>query len=424
MKRRKYKRNQTQRMYVTGAHERKTLRFIFLAKHDQSEFLPNSLSASRPVQIHSHCYNGFEHFTNSIARGNVWKYFRETRYINILVIDKENYAEDPEVAQIISGAPNVFTVMIDSQNSPVTAKQNLKFTRLGVNAFVAEIYHLVNSDIFLESFSFRPNELKADRYSCPICSLEGFTESQLQLHVPMYHANAPNSLLGCPICPRTVLQNDRFFQRAGLNLHIQMMHGLASRRDKPRHPAQLVAFVLITRLKNGIRQYLLTKEPAGLSRSRMTNFFWAAGAVDNGETFEEAAMRESLEEAGVRVKLTGLVKLWSNGTIFHFLGETEDEAKRLPDFESLGAVWMTSDEIKKIQDSYFRDWNMGRLINQIDNGSQPIALYKNMSQQQLTGLKELQEAVYRCKSLDEAKRNTKFTELKRMFPETLFGGKK
>jgi 8-oxo-dGTP pyrophosphatase MutT (NUDIX family) len=97
--------------------------------------------------------------------------------------------------------------------------------------------------------------------------------------------------------------------------------------------------------------------------------FWLpGGAVDGGETFQDAAKRETMEEAGMPVDLKGILGIEYNpcGRIGRdgnhylvrmrviFYAEPSEEGLRMfpkssPDFESAGACWCSVDELKDIK---------------------------------------------------------------------------
>jgi 8-oxo-dGTP pyrophosphatase MutT (NUDIX family) len=81
--------------------------------------------------------------------------------------------------------------------------------------------------------------------------------------------------------------------------------------------------------------------------------------VDPGENLHEAAIRECKEEAGCDVKLTGLLQFqYSPSRRKHvrlrviFLAELVDPSqtpKSLPDYESMGAIWVDMEAIEQLQ---------------------------------------------------------------------------
>lgn len=80
-----------------------------------------------------------------------------------------------------------------------------------------------------------------------------------------------------------------------------------------------------------------------------------AGRAEPGESLLEAAVRETLEESGVRVRLTGLVRVEHTAERKRarlrvvFLGEPEGDTtpKAEPDEESLAASWVAPGELGK-----------------------------------------------------------------------------
>lgn len=80
-----------------------------------------------------------------------------------------------------------------------------------------------------------------------------------------------------------------------------------------------------------------------------------AGRVEPGETFLEGAVRETLEEAGVLIRVTGIVRVeHSPGPTgarmrIVFTGEPTDDRppKSVPDEESLGAAWVHLSELSR-----------------------------------------------------------------------------
>src|SRR3954470_25029966 len=77
-------------------------------------------------------------------------------------------------------------------------------------------------------------------------------------------------------------------------------------------------------------------------------WYLPAGRVEAGESFAAAAVRETLEEAGVPVRLTGILRIehapTPHGTRVRvvFLAEPTDDTppKSTPDGESLEAAWV------------------------------------------------------------------------------------
>jgi 8-oxo-dGTP pyrophosphatase MutT (NUDIX family) len=90
-------------------------------------------------------------------------------------------------------------------------------------------------------------------------------------------------------------------------------------------------------------------------RKRDQPWYLPAGRVERGESFAEAAVRETLEEAGVPVRLTGVIRVEhsprkdSARVRAVFLAEPTDDTppKSVADHESLGAAWVTLGELDR-----------------------------------------------------------------------------
>ncbi len=84
-------------------------------------------------------------------------------------------------------------------------------------------------------------------------------------------------------------------------------------------------------------------------------WYLPAGRVEPGESFQAAACRETLEESGIAVRLLGIIRVEyapsSTGARMRvvFLAEPLDDTppKSVPDGESLGAAWVTVDELAR-----------------------------------------------------------------------------
>lgn len=96
-----------------------------------------------------------------------------------------------------------------------------------------------------------------------------------------------------------------------------------------------------------------------VSETRNRGWWLPAGHVDRGQSFVEAAHAETLEEAGLRVVLKGILAI--EHTLMSsesarmrvvFYAEPEDPTappKTIPDNESLGAAWMSVDDLRAKQ---------------------------------------------------------------------------
>ena len=98
-------------------------------------------------------------------------------------------------------------------------------------------------------------------------------------------------------------------------------------------------FLLVQECKHGQRWYL------------------PAGRVEPGETFVEAAVRETLEESGIPIVVEGILRIehtpYPDGTArvrFIFVAHPLDETppKTTADEHSLGAAWFSLDELETL----------------------------------------------------------------------------
>jgi 8-oxo-dGTP pyrophosphatase MutT (NUDIX family) len=88
-------------------------------------------------------------------------------------------------------------------------------------------------------------------------------------------------------------------------------------------------------------------------RKHGEQWYLPGGRVEPGETFVEVACRETLEEAGVPVRITGILRVehsprpGATRMRVVFLAEPVDDTppKSVPDEESLGAAWVTVQEL-------------------------------------------------------------------------------
>jgi 8-oxo-dGTP pyrophosphatase MutT (NUDIX family) len=116
-----------------------------------------------------------------------------------------------------------------------------------------------------------------------------------------------------------------------------------------REPIPLHAFALV--LVRHRERFLLVEERDG-------EWYFPAGRVDPGESISEAAVRETFEEAGIDVRLTGIYRVEQRATpppktgmrIRAFFAavpiDPEAPVKSTSDEHSRRAAWLTLDEIR------------------------------------------------------------------------------
>lgn len=185
---------------------------------------------------------------------------------------------------------------------------------------------------------------------CPVstCDLGWASEETYADHVGLYHVSMRfvTPPLICPCCKKD-LKNPRQLQ-----IHTANTHGRLKDHPEDNSLVELSHFSLVVVRRPTDGKYLLVQE-------RSTDGHWIPGGhVDPGESFENAAVRETLEEAGVKIELKGFLRLEASArprfmrirTIWY--AEPEDindcEPKSVPDYESMGAAWVTYEEMRSL----------------------------------------------------------------------------
>jgi phosphatase NudJ len=116
----------------------------------------------------------------------------------------------------------------------------------------------------------------------------------------------------------------------------------------PREPIPTWCFALVV-VRKGDRFLLVQESKYG------EPWYLPGGRVEAGESFITAAVRETLEEAGVLIRVTGVVRIEHSPTPagsrmrIIFLAEPADDTppKSEPDDESLRAEWVSLDDLAK-----------------------------------------------------------------------------
>jgi 8-oxo-dGTP pyrophosphatase MutT (NUDIX family) len=189
-----------------------------------------------------------------------------------------------------------------------------------------------------------------DGFSCPFCGKGGLDEDQLWRHCPLFHINEKNTDgVTCPICRET--------PRGPFQVHMHNAHGPPGRHEMTSefHMADstLYSFALVVCHNKKYNSFLLVQEFAN------SGFWLPGGRIDSGENPAQAAIRETKEEAGIDIRLTGLLKLEyhpkhdRNGSEyvrmrFVFYAEPLDcdqPPKSIPDYESAGATWCRAEQV-------------------------------------------------------------------------------
>jgi len=178
------------------------------------------------------------------------------------------------------------------------------------------------------------------KFPCPICKKK-FSEDKLWNHVPFEHGRLPRIEAQCPICD---------VNSSNFAVHLHDEHGPCG-RDLTWKSKNIinkhVQFSLVIVRHPEMMKYVLVDEPASWG------WWLPAGRVDAGESFVEAALRETREEAGIEVILEGIIRfeldpvLCRQRVIFVARPKNNTALKSIPDFESQGAKWASFAEIKE-----------------------------------------------------------------------------
>jgi 8-oxo-dGTP pyrophosphatase MutT (NUDIX family) len=117
--------------------------------------------------------------------------------------------------------------------------------------------------------------------------------------------------------------------------------------DRPGIPTWFFALVVV-RMAG---RFLLVHE-----RKHGQRWYLPAGRVEEGESLGDGAVRETLEETGVRVRLEGILRVEhtplpvgsARCRVFFLASPLDDPRPRtVPDQESLGAAWVALDELDR-----------------------------------------------------------------------------
>lgn len=140
--------------------------------------------------------------------------------------------------------------------------------------------------------------------------------------------------------------------------------------SRPPIPTWYFALVVVRR---GHR-FLMTQE-----QKYGSTWSIPGGRVEAGESFVDAAVREVVEETGIPVRIDGILRIEhaANDSTTRvrvlFAGTPLDdtEPKSIADQESLGAAWLTLDEIRSRK---LRGAELRALLESIEGGRQVFPL--------------------------------------------------
>lgn len=126
------------------------------------------------------------------------------------------------------------------------------------------------------------------------------------------------------------------------------------------------------------RRFLLVKEA-----KHGETWYLPGGRVEPGERLVEAARREALEETGIPVVIEGVLRVehtpLSEGAarcrvLFAARPENDTPPKSAPDEDSLGAAWVTLEELDRLA---LRGAEVKRILADVACGAQvfPLSLF-------------------------------------------------
>lgn len=182
----------------------------------------------------------------------------------------------------------------------------------------------------------------------------------------MYHTSEPNDKNA--VCPFTGVIPKKPF-----SVHLHNNYG-PPKTHEPYHPP-FSAFAWVVIKKEDENKFVMVNEPTGLCRGSKGPSYWLpAGRVDEGETFVEAAKREAMEEAGIEVEITGVLHFMLSGScpriVFQGQPTTKDAiCKTVPNYESVGAIWVSAQDLDRLNTEDYRSPDPVKYFPRIANGS-------------------------------------------------------
>jgi ADP-ribose pyrophosphatase YjhB (NUDIX family) len=139
-----------------------------------------------------------------------------------------------------------------------------------------------------------------------------------------------------------------------------------------RSPIPTWYFALVV-VRRGHR-FLLTQE-----QKYGSTWSIPGGRVEPGEALVDAAVREVLEETGVPIRVDGILRIEHAAAeatarvrvVFTGTALDDTEPKSVADAESLGAAWLTMDEIRSRK---LRGAELRALLESVETGRQVFPL--------------------------------------------------
>eukprot|EP01065_Artemidia_motanka_P042909 TRINITY_DN5835_c1_g1_i5.p1 TRINITY_DN5835_c1_g1~~TRINITY_DN5835_c1_g1_i5.p1 ORF type:complete len:532 (+),score=81.93 TRINITY_DN5835_c1_g1_i5:63-1598(+) len=210
---------------------------------------------------------------------------------------------------------------------------------------------------------------------CPWCGLSRCHADDLYDHVMLHHSASRPTRGNCPVCRSIPVEKQHLTY-----MHMHLAHGPGGRKPGGYQKTGVYTYVAARR-RDG--RFLLVRETGG------RGWFVPAGVVEPGEHLEAAALREALEETGVRLRLTGVLRIAAGGSeqlcsqgcwdaqagvdqiTYSAVPEDDCAPKSWPDFESLGAYWVRPEDISGL---HLRFKPATRVIDLLSSGALPRPL--------------------------------------------------
>ena len=196
----------------------------------------------------------------------------------------------------------------------------------------------------VDSLTLLAKECSTGDLTCPICQKPNLTELEMWHHLPMFHCNLKKARRNPYSCPKCGAGGS-----TPLLVHYHDSHAPPGAHTDARQAVNLYSFGLCVIQRKSDKKFLVVQEFCN------QGYWLPGGGIDPSEMPAAAAKRECLEEAGVDVELTGILRVevtpmpHMTRNRYIFFGHPKDDAavpKTTPDFESLGACWVSCDDVK------------------------------------------------------------------------------
>ncbi|CUF11394.1 NUDIX phosphohydrolase, putative [Bodo saltans] len=238
--------------------------------------------------------------------------------------------------------PHIFSIIFSDQISKNPAARYAACSLAKCHM----VTHVIND--LKKSLSTLANETRAGDLECPVCKKRSLTPIELRDHLPMFHINCKKTLqlrkYPCPICKESS-------SRDSIVVHVHDEHAPSGVHvESGRSMPKVVSFGLCVIQRKRDKKFLVVQEYEN------QGYWLPGGGIDGSEMPDVAAQRECLEEAGIHATLTGVLRVEvTPPTVspymrlrYIFYGhptDEDEECKTFPDFESVGACWVSVDDL-------------------------------------------------------------------------------